>query len=90
VRREINRRLHEARACYERAAELDPGLFGVVRVEMTIGAAGRVEAVVIGDSTLEDRAFAECLSSRIREWSFPHPSGEHVTVHYPMIFHRAG
>jgi hypothetical protein len=90
VRRAIAGRLHEARACYEQATDLDPGLFGVVRVEMTIGRGGRVENIAFGDATLEDASLARCLEARIKSWTFPSPTGARATVTYPLVFHRAG
>jgi hypothetical protein len=89
VQRTITRGLSEVRACYERAQEVEPGLFGVMRLEMTIAADGRVSTISVVEETLENEGLARCVASTVRGWTFPRPTGPRATVVYPLVFHRA-
>lgn len=56
--------------CYKRVARLNPNLKGSITVQFTIEPNGRVSAVRVLQSTLNNTKVESCISRRIRAWRF--------------------
>ncbi len=56
--------------CYKRVARLNPNLKGSITVQFTIEPSGRVSAVRVIQSTLNNTKVESCISRRIRAWRF--------------------
>ena len=75
------------KACYQRALQSDPALAGRVVVELTIGEDGRVRAVRIKSSALDNAEVKGCILRVLRALRFPQPAGSgEVIVNYPFVF----
>ncbi|MEL6543032.1 MAG: AgmX/PglI C-terminal domain-containing protein [Myxococcota bacterium] len=87
VKKVVDLKRAQVRACYERALHADHGLRGRILMRWLVGRDGRVSTVRAEHSTLRDPAVAECLKSRIASWRFPAPAGGGtVEVRYPFVF----
>ncbi len=56
--------------CYKRVARLNPNLKGSITVQFTIEPNGRVSAVRVIQSTLNNTKVESCIKRRIRAWRF--------------------
>jgi TonB family protein len=56
--------------CYKRVARLNPNLKGSITVQFTIEPNGRVSAVRVIQSTLNNTKVESCITRRIRSWRF--------------------
>jgi TonB family protein len=76
--------------CYERQLAVQPKLQGRVALEFTIDAKGRVTAVRIRETSLNNDATEKCMERVAGRLVFPKPAGGGVvTVIYPFIFRPA-
>lgn len=83
----IHSHWNEVRYCHEAAALRSPGLGGKLTAQFSIGASGSVQVANVGSSTVGDRAFHDCIMSRLKGWKFPKPKGGvTVGVAYPFMF----
>ncbi len=83
----IKSQLGQILYCYERQLSANPDLFGKVAVKFVIGANGRIEQQIIGDSTLKNSNVEGCILNKIASWKFPNPQGgTRVYVTYPFLF----
>jgi TonB family protein len=83
IRREIQRHQPQVKACYERELATRPELAGRVLVELTIGAAGDVDAARVAEG---DNSVGECIAKASRLWVFPrHVLGGKFIIKYPFI-----
>lgn len=83
----IHAHWNEVRYCHEAAALRSPGLGGKLTAQFSIGASGSVQVANVGNSTVGDRAFHDCIMSRLKGWKFPKPKGGvTVGVAYPFMF----
>ena len=73
-------------ACYEKALKRNPTLTGKVRLHFTISSIGKVTAADIEENTLGDDEVGQCMTTIIKTWRFPAPSGGEVQFSYPFIF----
>ena len=83
----IKARLPAISAPYLRALRRNPGLEGLVTVQLTIEADGHVSEASIEGSTLGDAKIEGRLLELLRETTFPAPrGGGRVIVRYPIRF----
>jgi TonB family protein len=87
IRRVIQSRLREMKACYEKGLNRDPSLGGKIVLEWTIGKQGRVTEASVKNSTMGNAEVEQCALSRLRTWRFPEPPvGREAEVTYPFVF----
>lgn len=87
IRRVIQSRLREMKACYEKGLNRDPSLGGKIVLEWTIGELGRVTEASVKNSTMNNSEVEQCALSRLRTWRFPEPPvGREAEVTYPFVF----
>ena len=73
-------------ACYERALKRNPTLGGKIELHFTISSVGKVTGADIEGNTLNDDEVGTCITSIVKTWRFPAPSGGDVQFSYPFIF----
>lgn len=71
---------------YRRARRTNPGLKGKIVLEITIQASGKVSAVKIKSSELNDPTLESKLLARIRQFDFGLQNVKTVTVTFPVEF----
>lgn len=71
---------------YSRARRQNPGLKGKIILSITIAASGKVTAIKIVSSELDDKKLERRLLQRIRNFDFGAKQVEPVTVTYPIEF----
>jgi hypothetical protein len=86
----INEHIREVQYCYEKTLISNAGLQGKLVVEWAIDQSGSVSRVRQKMSTLQSPQVFECISSKLRRWTFPKPKGGIVIVSYPFIFNSVG
>lgn len=74
------------RQCYTRELRRDPSLTGKLIVRFVIGTSGAVKYAALRGSTLDNSIVEDCVVDRVREATFPKPSGGTVIVSYPFNF----
>jgi hypothetical protein len=85
IRRIVRSHINEIRFCYNRGLERDPRLGGVVTIDFTILADGKVRDGKLASTTLRDAAVPECIIQAIQRWTFPKPENQAtVAVSYPF------
>ncbi len=94
IRKVVRAHIDQARHCYEKSLQRNPGLGGKVSMKWTIGVDGTVlhaQHVRSGSKDAMDDVGA-CLAKAVRTWRFPTfakaPAGG-VVVQYPFVF-KAG
>ncbi len=73
-------------ACYEKALKRNPNLAGKVVLRFTISSIGKVTAAEIDSNSLGDDEVGSCMTTIVKTWRFPAPSGGEVQFSYPFIF----
>ncbi len=87
IRRVVRQHRREIAWCYEKELAKKADLAGRVTAKFTISATGKVIAVIVRSSTLENKAVESCVMSKMRRWVFPEPKGGGiVVVTYPFNF----
>ncbi len=87
IRRVVRLHRNEIRYCYEKQLQKDPELAGSITVKFVIARTGAVTSAVVSSSDLKNSAVEQCLTRKIRRWSFPEPKGGGVViVNYPFKF----
>jgi TonB family protein len=86
VEKTVRRRQGALKGCYESELKKDDSLKGKIKVQFTIETSGRVSSVKVIQNTMGSRAVAKCISSQMKRWRFPKPSGGSVTIAYPFVF----
>jgi len=76
----------QIRTCYKEGLADHPDLAGRVFLKWQILEDGTVGAVMLNESTMEDKAVEACMVASIKQWRFARPSGGWVEVNYPYIF----
>jgi metallo-beta-lactamase class B len=85
VRRVIKSHLSDVKNCYEPELAKNPRLGGVMNVDFTIGAAGRVLMSSLDSSSMHNEAVETCTVMAVRRWLFPRLVGNDVLmVSYPF------
>lgn len=74
------------RECYERQLKKNPSLQGRVILNLTIASDGSVARADVQGDTLLDEHVNSCIEDRVRNWSFPEPSGGAAKVRKPFTF----
>lgn len=72
-------------ACYQKELKKSPDLKGKLSVAVKINPAGRVSGVTVTTNTV-GAGVANCITSRIRGWSFPRGKRGTVTVNQTFVF----
>ena len=86
IRRIVRSHINEVRHCYNQGLTRNPNLKGRVKIQFTIGPTGKVPVAVVQESTIKDRAVANCIAKAVRRWKFPKPrGGGNVVVSYPFL-----
>ncbi len=76
-----------AQSCYEAGFKGDAKIAGVLKMEVSIGAAGKVDSVCfVGDSSLVDLDVWECVKDAVMLWSFPSRKTGGTTATIPLKF----
>ncbi len=87
IRRVVRRHRNEIRHCYEKQLQKNPKLAGTVKVKFVIAGTGSVMSATISSSDLNNSAVEQCMTQKIRRWTFPEPTGGGiVNVNYPFKF----
>ena len=81
----IFRRRSAIRSCFEREASLTRGL---LTVQFTVNALGRVESIQETHSPPEMARAGECATRRMKGWRFPKPDGGSAEVTQRFAFER--
>src|SRR5262245_4852387 len=90
IQRVVQHHHNEIKFCYQQGLQKHPGLAGKVKLHFTVGPDGRVLEVTARDVTLDDEGAVQCMTSRVRAWTFPKPEGGgDVEVAYPFEFQAA-
>jgi hypothetical protein len=90
VKKVIDAHMEEVVYCYESALLGAPGLSGKAVFEWKILMSGQVGETSIASTTLQSDSIHSCISSAIKTWQFPKPTGAEVVVSYPFIFDMVG
>ncbi|ATB37138.1 hypothetical protein CYFUS_002559 [Cystobacter fuscus] len=91
VRQVIQRNRGQIRFCYESLLNRFPKLGGKVAIRFTIATEGNVVTSSVAQSTAGNSELEQCVSGRVRSWTFPKPQGGgSVVVTYPFIFKASG
>jgi TonB family protein len=87
IRRVIRKHRREVLDCYQRELKKDDTLGGRLLVSFTITKTGRVVAVSTKKDTVGNKRLSQCVTSKIRRWVFPEPTGGGIVrVTYPFVF----
>ncbi len=79
AKRKVTGERYALRECYIPALKKDPNLAGEMDVQFTVsGSTGKIIASIVRDSTIEDKAVQKCMTTKIKEWSFPKSEGTSV------------
>lgn len=83
----VESRLKAVDRCFAPALAADPGLFGHVRVKLTVGAGGEVASAALQDQTLGDEAVATCIAGVLQVVPLaPLQGAETALVSVPLLF----
>jgi hypothetical protein len=78
----------EIQRCYEtEGLRVNPGLSGIIEVELTVAPSGRVEDAAISASGLAGagrQAVESCITSTVRNWRFEKGPYAIETIVYPF------
>ncbi len=85
IRRVVQRHLPEVRHCYEQALMVRPDLEGRVSERFVIQPDGRVQGVVLADSSMHNGEVESCVTQAVARWSFPQTESPTI-VTYPFTF----
>lgn len=87
IDRTIKRHNNDLRVCYNRALRRDGSLRGRVALQFMIGNDGRVPAVVVTRSEIDDPRMMRCLGEAVKRWRFDLPSDAGASfVTKPFVF----
>ena len=74
--------------CYEtEGLRVNPGLSGIIEVEVTVAPSGRVEAALVSSSGLSGAGHREvetCITSSVKNWRFEKGPFATETIVYPF------
>ena len=87
IRRVVQANLKQIKACYEKGLNREPGLYGKIVIQWTIGPGGKVLEAGIKSTTMNSSDVENCSVARLKTWKFPEPpAGEVAVVSYPFVF----
>jgi hypothetical protein len=87
IRRVVRANIGQIRACYEKALNQDPSLYGKIVIQWTIGPQGQVVEAGVKSTTMNSPAVESCAVARLKTWKFPvPPTNELPVVSYPFVF----
>ncbi|MCK6544053.1 AgmX/PglI C-terminal domain-containing protein [bacterium] len=81
----IDQNATSVNACYQKELKKSPDLKGKLSVSIKINQAGRVSGVSVTQNTVGD-AVANCVTNKIRGWTFPRGKKGVVTVNQTFVF----
>lgn len=85
--RSMKRNIMMLRHCYMRELVRNPQIAGKMMVHFYVEPTGRVHRVRVRSSTLGQRRLDMCVTTQIRIWRFPRPTGSgSASVIYPILF----
>jgi len=78
----------EIQRCYEtEGLRINPGLSGMIEVDVTVGPSGRVEDAEVSSSALSGAGQKEvesCITTSVRNWRFERGPYQLETIVYPF------
>jgi len=80
----VRRRVGSLRGCYMSALADGPELSGSLSYTLSVGPAGAVENVAVGEDTVGSAALQACVTKRVRRWRFP--AGDKIEVPFTVAF----
>ena len=79
----------QVQGCYERELTNAPKLAGHLTVRFTISPSGGVTSSEVVQSHGPNAALEQCVTSQLRSWAFPRPTGGMVRASYRFVFKQA-
>jgi TonB family protein len=87
ILRVIRNNLAQLRNCYETELNRNPNLYGEVKVNWEVGAAGRVTSARVSGSSMNNKTVENCIITRFKAWRFPEPPlNQSYEVNFPFVF----
>lgn len=87
ILRVIRNNLAQLRNCYETELNRNPNLYGEVKINWEVGAAGRVKAAKVSSSSMNNKTVENCIITRFKAWRFPEPPlNQSYEVNFPFVF----
>ncbi|MBK9293174.1 MAG: AgmX/PglI C-terminal domain-containing protein [Oligoflexia bacterium] len=87
IRRVVLNNIRQIKACYEKGLNKDPGLYGKITIQWSIGAGGKVLDAGVKNSTMNSSEVENCAVTRLKSWKFPEPPiNEIAVVSFPFVF----
>jgi len=72
--------------CYDPELQKNPNLKGKVRYDFTIGSAGRITKIAVGNDGLGNKNVVKCAMNIIKRINFRRPIGGECVIRYPYVF----
>ena len=79
----------QVQGCYERELNNAPRLAGYLTVRFTISPTGGVTSSEVVQSHGPNAALEQCVTTELRRWAFPKPTGGMVRASYRFVFKQA-
>lgn len=87
IRRVVLANIRQIKACYEKGLNKDPGLYGKITIQWSIGSGGKVLEAGVKNSTMNNAEVENCSVARLKTWKFPEPPvNEVAVVSFPFVF----
>jgi len=84
----LRRHMARLQYIYGKYLKRNPNLGGILRVDVTILANGRVKSAVITSSNLGNQELEEEILARIRQFRYETIESGELTVEYPLLFSK--
>ena len=88
VRRFMNARFGQVKACYENRLKKNTFLEGKLDLNIGIATSGKVTSITVNKNTVRDEPMLVCVKRTIRGWDFPKPTGGHVIIAKTFSFKK--
>jgi len=85
LRERVEEFLPSIRSVYSEKLSTTQQLFGIITLELSLTAAGRVAQVDVHTTGLENPEFLQIVRGLVQEWKFE-PAAGATTVFYPLLF----
>jgi hypothetical protein len=90
VRRVVMAHIGAVKACYESAAQVNPGLKGGVTVAWQIDPGGSVTSASVAQSSLGNPRVEGCITRQVKNWKFPSSDSPTTVAGFPFKFGVGG
>jgi hypothetical protein len=90
VRRVVMNHISAVKACYESAAQVNPGLKGGVTVAWQIDPGGTVTSVSVAQTSLGNPRVEGCITRQVKNWKFPSSDSPTTVAGFPFKFGVGG